>query len=74
MKKKITVEQVMLHHMSIDINNWITDKGDDIDRYHTRMDRTCEINDVLKGSIEKALKVLKEYKPEENSIELEFFI
>ena len=49
MKKKITVEQVMLHHMSIDINNWITDKGDDIDRYHTRMDRTCEISDVLKG-------------------------
>lgn len=71
--KKITIEQIMLYRMSIDINRWLHEKGKDIDKYEIFLNRVCEIIDVLRGSLEKTADALIEYDPTTSKIEVTDF-
>ena len=67
-KKELTVEQIMLYHMSMDINQWLHQKGEDIDKYQIFLNRVCDIQEVLKGAIEKTKESLFKYDPETSSV------
>ena len=70
LKKEITVEKIMLYHMAMDINQWLHQKGEDIDKYYVFMDRVCDIQEVLRGAIEKAKDSLRKYDGETSSIKI----
>jgi hypothetical protein len=67
-KKEMTVENIILHHMAGDINQWLHQKGETISNYQNYLDRVCDIAEVLKGAIEKAKDSLLRYDPEINTV------
>jgi hypothetical protein len=67
---ELTMEQIMLYHMSMDINQWLHQKGKDIDNYYTFMDRVCEIQEVLKGAISKTEESLLKYDPKTSKVKI----